>query len=641
MTGTVTAEYLTYAGAPAKGTVTFGTNTTDQQLRDPDGNVVYTGPRKYRLVAGALEVDLPGTDDVAFAETGWQYWARIELDGAPPALRWFELPDGDTVDLADIAGELAPGDPLTHPLSYADVVADIQDPESVIGEALSASIAASQGLPIIDVSQVTTGTLDDTGVADSGARWQAALDEAETAGGARIVCPPGTYLVKNLTVPSFTILDLAGVTLQYGGAHGTAPTLESVPVILSIAGTVGTHVTDVIVRNGTFLGNRTGSDFTTGNPGDADLIQCHYADRVTIEDNLFQDATQDAVVVAEATGSIIRRNAFVDVCDAAMELRSGTGYQLLDNRATRVRDFVAAKPDTTDVTIAGNVATVFGYAVAYPARQWVIRGNRFSATTAPGGIDGAATGHGIFVTRHPSLTATTNEISDILIEGNDLSGWSGSNTRGVYILDDNGQTLKRITVRGNTISGCYSAIHTEGETLIDSNTITVTRRAVYVLGAGCQVNGNRIIVTGDAGGQPVEVTADGVTISNNQFNVTGHTGSATITLSGNKGTISGNTITAATSTAQGIASSGDDNIITGNVCLGHNHGIRVTGTADRNVVTGNNCRDAQFNGVQIQSGATKTLVVGNMLLNNNASASSGVPLSDAGTSTTAANNVTS
>jgi hypothetical protein len=149
MTGTVTAEYLTYAGAPAKGTVTFGTNTTDQQLRDPDGNVVYTGPRKYRLVAGALEVDLPGTDDVAFAETGWQYWARIELDGAPPALRWFELPDGDTVDLADIAGELAPGDPLTHPLSYADVVADIQDPESVIGEALSASIdVTARKLPV-------------------------------------------------------------------------------------------------------------------------------------------------------------------------------------------------------------------------------------------------------------------------------------------------------------------------------------------------------------------------------------------------------------------------------------------------------------------------------------------------------------
>jgi hypothetical protein len=142
MTGTVTAEYLTYAGAPAKGTVTFGTNTTDQQLRDPDGNVVYTGPRKYRLVAGALEVDLPGTDDVAFAETGWQYWARIELDGAPPALRWFELPDGDTVDLADIAGELSPGDPLTHPVAQADLDAALGASTVLAGDVRTWALAS-------------------------------------------------------------------------------------------------------------------------------------------------------------------------------------------------------------------------------------------------------------------------------------------------------------------------------------------------------------------------------------------------------------------------------------------------------------------------------------------------------------------
>jgi hypothetical protein len=123
MTGTLHAEYLTYAGAAAKGTITIGTNTADQQLRNPSGDVVYSGPRKYRLVSGEVTIVLPATDDPDFAETDWQYWARIELDGAPPALRWFELPDTTTVELADIAGELSPGDPLTHPVSEADVVA--------------------------------------------------------------------------------------------------------------------------------------------------------------------------------------------------------------------------------------------------------------------------------------------------------------------------------------------------------------------------------------------------------------------------------------------------------------------------------------------------------------------------------------
>lgn len=136
MTGTVTA---TFEGL-TKGTVEFRTNTTDGVLRDPTGNVLWTGPKKVRIVAGAIEVDLPATDDAAYAETDWQWCASVKLDGRSSYLRWFELPDGTTVDLSSIAGELAPGDPLTHPIAYADVVADIQDPESVIGEALATAV---------------------------------------------------------------------------------------------------------------------------------------------------------------------------------------------------------------------------------------------------------------------------------------------------------------------------------------------------------------------------------------------------------------------------------------------------------------------------------------------------------------------
>jgi hypothetical protein len=140
MTGTVTA---TFEGL-TRGTVEFRTNTTDGVLRDPTGNVLWSGPKKVRIVDGAISVVLPATDDTAYAETEWQWCASVKLDGKSSSfLRWFELPDAGTVDLADIAGELAPGDPLTHPVAYADVLAGIQDPESEIGLLLSASIDAA------------------------------------------------------------------------------------------------------------------------------------------------------------------------------------------------------------------------------------------------------------------------------------------------------------------------------------------------------------------------------------------------------------------------------------------------------------------------------------------------------------------
>lgn len=140
MTGQVTA---TFEGLD-RGTVTFRTNTADGVLRDPGGNVLWVGPYRVRIVDGAIDVTLPATDDTAYAETEWQWCAEVVIDGRSSGfLRWFELPDGGAVDLSSIAGELAPGDPLTHPITYADVVADIEDPDSVIGGAVA--VAAELG----------------------------------------------------------------------------------------------------------------------------------------------------------------------------------------------------------------------------------------------------------------------------------------------------------------------------------------------------------------------------------------------------------------------------------------------------------------------------------------------------------------
>lgn len=110
MTGTVTG---TFEGI-TRGTVEFTTNTADGVLRDPAGNVLWVGPKKVRIVDGEFSVVLPATDDTAYAQTGWQWRAKVKPDGRSAFVRWFELPDASTVDLADIAGELPLRDPLTH-----------------------------------------------------------------------------------------------------------------------------------------------------------------------------------------------------------------------------------------------------------------------------------------------------------------------------------------------------------------------------------------------------------------------------------------------------------------------------------------------------------------------------------------------
>lgn len=142
MTGVVTG---TFEGI-TKGIVEFRTNTADGVLRDPSGNVLWAGPKKVRLVSGELSVVLPATDDTAYAETDWQWCASIKLDGRTSSfLRWFELPEGTTVELASIAGELAPGDPLTHPVAFADVTAALPTvvvPRSLVGTDVTTEVQA-------------------------------------------------------------------------------------------------------------------------------------------------------------------------------------------------------------------------------------------------------------------------------------------------------------------------------------------------------------------------------------------------------------------------------------------------------------------------------------------------------------------
>lgn len=558
----------------------------------------------------------------------------IQIDADSVA---FELSDGTTTDAVTLPP--GPAGPNTVPTQQA--VADaITTAGSAAEVAVAAKIASASGVPMLNVATQSGGALDPAGVAESSARFQATLDAAAAFGVGRVVAPPGTYKVRNLRIYSGTHLDLHGVTLVYGGTNGTVAPIESMPVVLYGEGSSGSPLKDILISGGTIVGNRDPAVWPMEDTGgQQDAFQFNYpTNSVVVSGVVFKDQSQDALVWANGTGGQTIGCTFTDVGDGCVEVRSGSGYKILNNFAERCKDFVPAKPDTTDVLVSGNRASVYNFAVAHLSRRWRISNNYFKATTTPDGKNGALTGHGLYIVRHPALAATENTIEDVVITGNTFEGWTGPNAHAVMILDDNGQTLNRIEVVGNTFKNCGKAVETEGGTVIADNGITASLYPVAVTGPRCAVTGNQITATGDSNNIAVTIAGDGCSVSGNHIQSVG-TFQPSIVVSGNKNTITGNRVEGdATSTGQCITVSGDDNVVSANSGSGHNHGIRLTGTAERNILSANRCMGAQFHGIQVQAGAVDNVVNGNHLAGNNASGTTGIPLSDAGTNTVADDN---
>jgi hypothetical protein len=100
ITRTVAGTYLTAAGEPAKGRVTFTPSTT---VVDADDAVVV----EDTIVAildenGQFELDLPTTDNALLSPSGWAYKVNVRLHGVKPKSFYAFLPygNGSTVDIA-------------------------------------------------------------------------------------------------------------------------------------------------------------------------------------------------------------------------------------------------------------------------------------------------------------------------------------------------------------------------------------------------------------------------------------------------------------------------------------------------------------------------------------------------------------
>lgn len=105
ITRTVTSTYLTGAGTPAKGRVTF---TPTARIVDEDDAVVIEDTLVATLdINGSFEIELPTTDNLLLSPQGWAYQVSVRLYGVKPQRFFAVLPygDGSPVDLQnDLSG---------------------------------------------------------------------------------------------------------------------------------------------------------------------------------------------------------------------------------------------------------------------------------------------------------------------------------------------------------------------------------------------------------------------------------------------------------------------------------------------------------------------------------------------------------
>ena len=107
VTRTVTATYLTGAGSPAKGRVTF--TPTARVLDDQDAVVIEDTITATLDINGSFSIALPTTDNLLLSPQGWAYQVSVRLYGVKPNRFFAVLPygDGSSVELQSGASSSA------------------------------------------------------------------------------------------------------------------------------------------------------------------------------------------------------------------------------------------------------------------------------------------------------------------------------------------------------------------------------------------------------------------------------------------------------------------------------------------------------------------------------------------------------
>ena len=549
----------------------------------------------------------------------------------------------------------------------------------------STGTALVSGDGVVAVAKFFPESYGTVGAGDDAVAVVAAAAAAALSGGALAFVPGKTYTFRNVPLPSgLREIDARGATIQYGGTYGTVAPLESVKVVAYADGSSESPSPSIDIYGGTWIGAQIPGDYRNVTSGtEQDALQFSYVNGVRIVGAIFKQFQQDAITFSNCPGSSVTYCQFEDICDGAVELRAGYGYNVHGNRFARVRHMVVNKPNINDVRVTGNSGSTFQQGIVIHGSDWVVEGNTIDVYDTPDAILGNSqpaielSDYGGLVT--PSDTYRT------VIRGNTIR--NRTNANGIQIKAPTSAYVPYdITIEANAIE-CRRGILLERgvNVTVGGNTIRggagggITSNAANV--AGLVINGNVIDAVGASGSGLIDVVTPDVTVIGNRVTTTtaGANGirttsaalraalqSNTITVNSGSGILSnaaGSVITgnrvvttaaaaievlgaSTTVSANNLAPVGGEGVlmraariaVVGNTITSGTQGVRVGASgagssASNGLVSGNTITGCQFWGVNVTSGAVDTLIVGNNLVGNTSGA-----ITDAGTTTTAANN---
>ena len=558
--------------------------------------------------------------------------------------------------------------------------------DALVAESASGAVSLVSGDGVVAVAKFFPESYGTVGAGDDAVAVVAAAAAAALSGGALAFVPGKTYTFRNVPLPSgLREIDARGATIQYGGTYGTVAPLESVKVVAYADGSSGSPSPSIDIYGGTWIGAQIPGDYRNVTSGtEQDALQFSYVNGVRIVGAIFKQFQQDAITFSNCPGSSVTYCEFEDICDGAVELRAGYGYNVHSNRFLRVRHMVANKPNINDVRVTSNSGSTFQQAIVIHGSDWIVEGNTIDVYDTPDGIIGNNQ-PAIELSDYGGLV-TPNDTYRTVIRGNTIR--NRTNANGIQIkAPASAYVPYDITIEANAIE-CRRGILLERgvNVAVGGNTIRggagggITSNAANV--AGLVISGNVIDAVGASGSGLIDVVTPDVTVIGNRLTTStaGANGIRT-TSAALRAALQGNTITA--NSGSGILSNAAGSVITGNrvvttaaaavevlgasTTVSANHlapvggegvlmrsariavvgntitsgtqGVRVGASgsgssASNGLVNGNTITGCSFWGVNVTAGATGTIVTSNNLLGNTSGA-----LTDAGTGTVDVNNI--
>lgn len=296
--------------------------------------------------------------------------------------------------------------------------------------------------------------------------------------GNNIIFPEGkTYLCKNIKLSSDKTLYMYGATLKCGGnSPADKDSIENQPGIFYGYGTSNNYTKNITILGGSLIGLRQQNDWNvqTSDLGD-DIIQFSFIDGLTIRDCIISEAGQDGLEIKTCKNVLIQGNKFKNIADAALEIRGTGSYIVKDNYFYMTRNALFMKGHEEfgreipkNVVFENNFCqTHFSPIIFHYSENIIIRNNKLYAIATPDGTV-AASNVAAINTASPPTEGATNDIKNIVVEGNEIVGFTDG--MGIQVvLQKDGASVDEIYIRNNIIKDCNKGIQVQGGCEIKNN----------------------------------------------------------------------------------------------------------------------------------------------------------------------------